>query len=151
MTDQTTLNPSSLLQTTEESPKPRADRVELDAAARRLVIALVTNGSSRRTAARYVGCAPSTITRAAQRDPEFAAELVRAETTVEIQSLQAIRNAAKSDRYWRAAAWLLERKNPGFRPPVRQLLHRRRRLPLALAGPRLARRTDPRSPARPGR
>ena len=84
----------------------------LDPAKRDRIIAMVANGSSRRVAARFVGCAPSTITRTAARDPQFAADLARAEESVEVESLRAIRNAAKTAHYWRAAAWLLERKNP---------------------------------------
>jgi len=44
-------------------PAPLCHRYLLDESKRRVIIALVTNGSSRRVAARYVGCAPSTITR----------------------------------------------------------------------------------------
>ena len=56
----------------------------LDESNRRTIIALITNGSSRRVAARYVGCAHTTITRTAARDPEFAAQLARAEHSAEI-------------------------------------------------------------------
>ncbi len=49
----------------------------LDETKRKTIIALLANGSSRRMAAGYVGCAPSTITRTAARDPEFAAQLAR--------------------------------------------------------------------------
>jgi IS30 family transposase len=84
----------------------------LDAAKRERIIALVANGSSRRIAARLVGCSPSTITRTAARDAVFADALARAEEAVEVDSLRAIRRAAQTDRYWRAAAWLLERRNP---------------------------------------
>ena len=88
---------------------------------RRTVISLITNGSSRRVAAQFVGVAPSTITRAAARDPEFAAQLAKAEKGAEIEALHYVRAAAKKERYWRAAAWLLERKNPqdfAPRPPT---------------------------------
>jgi len=84
----------------------------LDEVKRCKIIALLANGSSRRVAARVVGCAHTTITRTAQRDPRFAAELDAAEHSVEIESLRNIRRAAAKDRYWRAAAWLVERKNP---------------------------------------
>lgn len=84
----------------------------LDAAKRARILALVANGSSRRVAARFVGCAPSTITRTAARDPQFGADLARAEEQVEVEALRAVRAAAKNERYWRAAAWLLERRNP---------------------------------------
>jgi hypothetical protein len=77
-----------------------------------MVIALVIQGSSRRVAARYVACAPSTITRTAQRDPEFAAQLARAEQMAEINLLRAVTEAAKDPKHWRAAAWFLERRNP---------------------------------------
>ena len=84
----------------------------LDETKRRTIIALLANGSSRRMAAGYVGCAPSTITRTAARDPEFAAQLARAEGNAETEALSLIRKAAHKECYWRAAAWLLERKNP---------------------------------------
>jgi len=76
------------------------------------IIALVANGSSRRVAARYIGCAPSTITRTAARDPEFAAALARAEQTAEVRLLRHVQSAAEMPKHWRAAAWLLERRNP---------------------------------------
>ena len=84
----------------------------LDEAKRKRLIALLANGSSRRVAARYVGCAQSTITRTALRDPQFAAELAHAERSAEIEALHNLREAARNERYWRAAAWLLERRNP---------------------------------------
>jgi hypothetical protein len=102
----------------EEEPAPpeklpaRVDRRRvLDAEKRRQILALVANGSSRRTAARVVGCSHSTIHRAIDRDPDFAEQLARAEHNVEIEALRNLRNAAKKERYWRAAAWLLERTN----------------------------------------
>ncbi len=84
----------------------------LDSDKRQRIIALLTVGCSRRVAARHVGCSPSTITRTATRDPAFADQLAQAETNLEVELLDAIRHAAKTDRYWRAAGWLLERKNP---------------------------------------
>ena len=69
-------------------------------------------GCSRRTAARYVGCAPSTIANAAQRDELFAKELRAAGQAAEINYLRNIQNAAKKEQYWRAAAWALERCHP---------------------------------------
>jgi hypothetical protein len=92
----------------------------LDEEKRRKIIAMLANGSSRRVAANYVGCAPSTITRAILRDGEFAAAVAQAEQNTEIDALRHIRNAARNNRYWRAAAWLLERRNPqdfAKRPP----------------------------------
>jgi hypothetical protein len=93
-------------------PAPIAYRYVLDETKRRTVVALVANGSSRRVAARYIGCATNTITRTASRVPEFAAQLARAEQLSELNLLRNIQAAAKRPRHWRAAAWLLERRNP---------------------------------------
>jgi hypothetical protein len=86
-------------------------RAVLDEKKRWKVITMLANGSSRRVAAHYVGVAPSTITRTIERDPEFAEQVAKAESALEIQALRNIRNAAQSGKYWRASAWLLERKN----------------------------------------
>ena len=91
---------------------PSAYRYVLDETKRRTVVALVANGSSRQVAARYIGCAPNTIVRTAARIPEFARELAQAEQTAEITLLRSVQAAAKRPRHWRAAAWLLERRNP---------------------------------------
>jgi len=84
----------------------------LDERKRRQVVAILANGSSRRVAAHVVGCSHSTIVRTAQRDPQFAADIEAAEYGVEVRALRQINAAADKDRYWRAAAWLLERRNP---------------------------------------
>jgi len=86
--------------------------VELDAVNKRRVIDMVSCGASRRTAAQRIGCAPSTITRAAQRDPLFGELLFATELVLEREALNLVCKAAHESRYWRAAAWLLERKNP---------------------------------------
>lgn len=83
----------------------------LGPAERRRLIALLEIGCSRRVAARCVGCAPNTIARTAARDPQFAHEIVNAEAKLEVKLLQSISKAADDGRYWRAAGWLLERKN----------------------------------------
>ncbi len=95
----------------------------LDETKRKTIIALLANGSSRRVAARYVGCSALTIARTAERDPDFAAEIDRAQQNAEIEALRYIRSAARKDRYWRAAAWILERRNPDeFAPRPPKLL-----------------------------
>jgi hypothetical protein len=91
--------------------KSYPSRTVLDNQKRWQVITLIANGSSRRVAADYVDCSPATITRTADRDPDFAAQLARAEQNLEIDLLRSLRAAAQKERYWRAAAWLLERKN----------------------------------------
>jgi hypothetical protein len=93
-------------------PAAIASRNILDADKRQTIVSLLANGSSRRVAARFIGCAPSTITYTAARCPEFAERLVRAEQTAEVGLLQRVQAAAKLEKHWRAAAWLLERRNP---------------------------------------
>ena len=84
----------------------------LDEGKKREILAILTMGCSRRAAAKYVGCAPSTIVRTAQRDPVFAAQLERAESKAEIGYMKNIQKAAGHEQHWRAAAWALERKYP---------------------------------------
>jgi truncated hemoglobin YjbI len=85
----------------------------LDDAKKGEICAILAVGCSRATAARYVGCHPDTIRKTAQRDEEFATALERAESKHEVKNLAFIDQAAKEGKYWRAAAWALERKYPG--------------------------------------
>lgn len=87
-------------------------RPVLDEFKKREILAILAVGCSRRVAAAYVGCSPSTIANTAGRDPQFAEALRHADHQTEIGYLQAIQKAAKKEQYWRAAAWALERKNP---------------------------------------
>ena len=83
------------------------------------ILALLRLGYSRRMAARQVGCNHATIGRAAARDPSFAAQLCHVEGQADFQALKLVRTAAGQEKYWRAAAWILERRNPeefGHRP-----------------------------------
>jgi hypothetical protein len=84
----------------------------LDQIKKREILAILSVGSSRRTAARYVGCSPTTIQNTADRDPEFAEQLHHADHIAEIEYLKSIKKAAKKEQYWRAAAWALERGFP---------------------------------------
>ena len=78
----------------------------------REILALLSVGCSRRTAARYVNCTQKAIDELAQANPEFAEKLRRAEANLEIESIKNMFNAAKQEKNWRASAWLLERKSP---------------------------------------
>ena len=78
---------------------------------RRVIIALLSNGSSRRMAARYVGVHPASLSRLMACELQFCEEVLR-ERDVEIEALRQIREAGKDPRYWRAGAWLLERRSP---------------------------------------
>jgi hypothetical protein len=84
----------------------------LNAEKRAQILAVLSIGCSQTTAAHCVGCACSTIQRTAERDPDFAAALRKAKCNAEVSLLKNIRNAAKKEQYWRAAAWALERGFP---------------------------------------
>ena len=84
----------------------------LDDVKRGEICAILAVGGSRRTAARYVGCAASTIRNTAKRDEDFMRAILQAESKHEVLHLSYINSAAKDGRYWRAAAWALERKYP---------------------------------------
>ncbi len=94
-----------------ENPKKTKPKV-LTTKQKSEVIAILSVGCPRKTAARYVGCSPAIITRTAEKDPDFAEQLQRAQEHAEIASMKNIHNAAKQERYWKASAWILERKNP---------------------------------------
>jgi hypothetical protein len=85
---------------------------KLDEGKQREIVAILSVGCSRRTAALYVGCCVDTIRNTAERDADFAARLQQAETSHEILHMKNINSAAADSRYWRAAAWALERIYP---------------------------------------
>jgi hypothetical protein len=101
-----------------DEPQPQKQPV-LDDTKRHDVITLLSVGCSRSTAARYVGCSPKTIRETARRDKAFATELRKADQVAEINYLRNIQAAAKQERYWRAAAWALERCHPEQYAPRR--------------------------------
>ncbi len=84
----------------------------LDEAKRKEILAIVSLGCSRETAARYVGCSSQTIRNEMKQDEKFAEEIRIAEERSEIFFLEKIRKAANKEQYWRAAAWALERRCP---------------------------------------
>lgn len=84
----------------------------LDETKRSQILAILAVGCSRQAAARYVGCCPSTIRSAALRDPDFARCMEQAEGRGELSYVERIHRAAGKEQYWRAAAWMLERRHP---------------------------------------
>jgi hypothetical protein len=84
----------------------------LDVMKQREILAIISMGCSRRTAAHYVGCSPTTIQNTAERDEQFADKLDRAQSQAVVTHVKNINSAAKKAQYWRAAAWALERLNP---------------------------------------
>jgi hypothetical protein len=87
-------------------------RLALDEVKRGEVCAILAVGGSRQLAAQYVGCSATTIRNTALRDASFKEQLEKAESQHEIGYLQNIRAAARKEQYWRAAAWVLERRFP---------------------------------------
>jgi hypothetical protein len=77
---------------------------------RATVCSLVAGGVSIRQAARYVGCAPSSIRREAERNEEFRRELTKARSEASIHPMQTLVEAAKTN--WRAAAFCMKRIDP---------------------------------------
>ena len=109
----------------------------LDGYKRREILAILAVGGTRQLAASYVGCALNTIENTANRCPEFAEKLRRKEQSFEFAYLENIRKAAQESRYWRAAAWALERLRPdryAHRSPEVITLDQIRRLMAQLAG-----------------
>jgi len=93
-------------------PRKCDPREVLDVKKRTKICGLLALGYSRRMAAEHVGCDPSTITRTAKRDESFREQLAAAQSDADIEALKLIRRTADQEKYWRAAAWILERRNP---------------------------------------
>ena len=91
----------------------KKQRQFLDEIKQREIQAIVAVGCSKRTAAAYVGCSPSTICRTEQRDEDFASRLKHAAKMPIVTHMKNINEAAKKPQNWRASAWVLERLQPG--------------------------------------
>ena len=76
------------------------------------IIAVLTAGCSRETAAIYAKCSRWKLRQAISEDVTFAAEVAKAEQESEVFFVNKIRKAADKEQYWRAAAWALERRCP---------------------------------------
>lgn len=76
------------------------------------VLAILTVGCNRVAAARYSGCTLAGISATAKKDADFAEKLRKAEGMSEIEAMKSIMSAARQERYWKAATWILERHNP---------------------------------------
>ena len=87
-------------------------RPALDEVKKSIVIRILRKGHSRRRAAEFVGCSPATIRRAALRDAAFSESIAKAESESELLCLNSVKEAGMEKRYWRAAAWVLERRYP---------------------------------------
>jgi hypothetical protein len=78
----------------------------------RNVIAVLMAGGDLRMAADYIARTQVAIRATAEANENFRAGLDRAEPHFELAQLGNITKAAMREQYWRAAAWMLERKFP---------------------------------------
>jgi hypothetical protein len=92
-----------------DEPKTRR---YLNATRKSEIVAILSVGGTRELAARYVGCCRDTIRREAKHDAKFAQQLRQSEHGYEVKHLRNVDSAAGDPRYWRAAAWVLERRFP---------------------------------------
>ena len=83
-----------------------------DEAKRGQIYGVLGVGGSMRLAAYTVGCYVRTIYYTMERDAEFKRRCKEARAGQEIRMLKHIDDAAANPRYWRAAAWKLERTHP---------------------------------------
>ena len=90
-------------------PDPRE---VIDSKMKTKICGLLALGYSQNMAAEHLGCDSGTITRTAKRDPKFHEQLVEARSDASIEALRLIRHTGSQERYWRAAAWMLERRHP---------------------------------------
>ena len=74
------------------------------------LVAYVSAGLRLEHAARYVGCSVRTVRREADVNDQFRRDLAAAELSVRSDPEKLMSRAAGS--YWRAAAWMLERRDP---------------------------------------
>lgn len=79
----------------------------LDETKRAEICALLAAGCTLRTAANYVGCSVSAISKLKDRDAAFREQVAKALAEREAFPLSKVREAC--GRSWRAAVWLLER------------------------------------------
>jgi hypothetical protein len=101
-----------VMRTVLQAVKPSPRRGALDEDKKAMVIVLVGQGASRREAAELVKCHHTTIGRTAARDAAFGAKLAQVESAAHLEAGDMIRRAGSDPKYWRAAAWMLERRNP---------------------------------------
>jgi hypothetical protein len=100
---------------TKDGQEPEANRrsrgpAKMTPARKVEIIHYVQAGLSIRQAASFVGCHHTTVTKAAQRDEEFAEKLERAEAMGD--ALPLVRVIRASRQSWRAAAWLVKNHQP---------------------------------------
>ena len=90
---------------------------KLDDTKRGQILGVLGVGGSMATAAAAVGCCIRTVYNTALRDRKFYEQLRTAHAMHEVKLLKCLDAAAAQPKYWRAAAWKLERIHPArYRP-----------------------------------
>lgn len=84
----------------------------LDDDEKRQVCAILSVGGDRQTAAACIGCSRRTLRRTIRCDPQFAADVIRAEASAELSHVRNVHKAARDEKHWRASTWWLERRRP---------------------------------------
>jgi hypothetical protein len=74
--------------------------------------AILSAGCDRETVAKYLNCLLGDIQREMSQDPQFAAEVRRAEASSELNHMRNVQRAAQDEKQWRASVWWLERRAP---------------------------------------
>jgi hypothetical protein len=86
--------------------------MELTEQQQRDLCLIVSTGCDRLAAAKYVGCSLADLRRAMRNVPHFAADVRRAEATIEMTHMRNVQKAAQDEKHWRASVWWLERRAP---------------------------------------
>ena len=86
---------------------------------RRDVLAILSLGCDEKLAAAYVGRPVECLAATARRYKGFGQDLERAKTKAHVDLIANIRDASRNERFWRAAAWALERLDPQRYGPER--------------------------------
>ncbi|MEX2171857.1 MAG: hypothetical protein WD851_21230 [Pirellulales bacterium] len=87
-------------------PRPRI----MNEITRAITCDLLAHGATLNFVAHFLGCSKRTIQAEARRDPEFRADLERADTEGAITVLRQFHEASRKN--WRASKWFLQERFP---------------------------------------
>lgn len=76
------------------------------------LVAAITIGCDRTTAAAYIGLSPAELAELLTADADLARDVRRAEATAEINHLRNLHNATQEPKNWRASIWWLKSRQP---------------------------------------
>src|SRR5262245_10728832 len=95
-----------------DAAEPAPTVAPLDAALQDQFCNIMRLGCSRCTAAAYLRASPEAVSETVRSVPQFAVELAKAEASCEVLALKQVSKALQEEDDWRAAVWLLERRDP---------------------------------------